>query len=58
MNDTTAAETPPKKYARWGRIFVSVLSFGMVFPNAITDGMERTQLPPYVVDDAEDKKRS
>lgn len=57
MNDATMVETPAKKYARWARIFVSVLSFGMIFPNAITDGMERTQLPPYVVDDADDKKR-
>lgn len=50
-------ETSAGKYLRWSRIAICVVSFGMVFPNAITEGMERSQLPPYLVDDSGDKKR-
>lgn len=46
-------ETPRDKYLRWTRIGICLLSFGMVFPNAMTEGMERTQLPPYLTDDSE-----
>jgi hypothetical protein len=47
------AETAKGKYLRWARIAVSILSFGMVFPNALTERMAPTELPPYA---AEDKK--
>lgn len=46
-------ETSSGKYLRWTRIGICVLSFGMVFPNAMTEGMERTELPPYLTDDSE-----
>lgn len=54
MNEQTAAK--PRDYGRLARIIVSVISFGMIFPNAIVEGMEKTQLPPYLAEDADSKK--
>ena len=39
-------EMPVGRYLRWTRIAISLLTFGMVFPNAMTERMERQELPP------------
>lgn len=44
------------QYLRWTKIVVSVASFGMIFPNAIIDGMERTEVPPYLSGAEEEKE--
>ena len=49
-------ETPTAKYLRWTRIGISLLSFGMVFPNALTERMEVSE--PAGLIDTTDKKRS
>lgn len=42
------------QYLRWTRIVVSIASFGMIFPNAVVEGMERKPLPPYIDGSPED----
>ena len=49
-------ETTNGKYLRWLRITVSLLTFGMVFPNAMIERLVSKDLPP-IVEDA-DKSRS
>jgi hypothetical protein len=51
-------ETQNGKYLRWVRVLVSVLTFGMVFPNAMTERMERTELPAYTAVEEADKSRT
>lgn len=41
---------------KWTKIFISVISFGMIFPHALTEGMERTEVPPYLGDAEEEKQ--
>jgi hypothetical protein len=55
MNEQAAVE--PRDYGRLARIIVCVISFGMIFPNAIIEGMERPQLLSSVADDVDAKKR-
>lgn len=35
------------QYLRWTKIAVSIVSFGMIYPNAITEGMKQKPLSPY-----------
>ena len=46
-------ETPNAKYLRWVRVTISILSFGMVFPNAMTERMVKQDLPPYITNDGD-----
>lgn len=45
------------KYLRWARVLVSALSFGMIFPNAFIERLERSAPLPYLDTIEKDKNR-
>jgi hypothetical protein len=42
---------------KWLKIAICIVSFGMIFPNVLTEGMENTKLPPIVGEADDEKKR-
>ncbi len=39
-HDSSAAKTNPSRLAHWGRVTLMILSFGMIYPNAMIEDMD------------------
>lgn len=44
------------RYAHWGRVTLMLLSFGMLFPNAMTENMDLTKIQGETEGDLYKKK--